>query len=227
MRKDRPLTKQQIKDAADRAEGKVTEPDELHDEPDLQATAPKRKKKMGRPTRYRQEMAAEVKILCERGATDLEVADFLNVDVSTVQRWAHKYADFCIALQVGKEAADNRVERSLYHKAVGYTYDAEDVFVHQGDVTRVEVRKHIPPSENAAALWLKNRRPDVWRDRSNVAVSGNLTLTEGKTADQMLLEILEEMKALGVTPEMLALPERKMIDVSEGVANLEPGKSGK
>ena len=230
--KPRPLTKAQIKAAADRAEGKAapTEPktpDDMKTVP-KPAAGPKKKKKRGRPTVYRPAMAAEIKILCERGATDLEVADFLNVDVSTVQRWAHKHAEFCIALAVGKEAADTRVERSLYHKAVGYTYDAEEVFVHQGNVTRVNVRKQFPPSEPAANLWLKNRKPDEWRDRSNVAVTANVSITDGKTAEQMLLEMLAEMKALGVTPEMLALPDLgKMIDVSEGVANLEPGKSGK
>jgi len=56
--------------------------------------------------------------------------------------------------------------------------------------------------------------------------TGNVTLSEGKTSAEMLLEMLAEMKALGVTPEMLALPP--MIDVSEGVANLEPDeKDGK
>jgi hypothetical protein len=179
---------------------------------------------MGRPSEYKPAFAAQVQLLCERGATDPEIADFLGVSVTTVQRWAHKYAEFCLALRIGKEAADNRVERSLHHRAVGYTYEAEEVFQYQGEIIRAKVTKHVPPSEGAITLWLKNRKPDDWRDRHEVAHTGNVTLSEGKTAEQMLLEMLAEMKALGVTPEMLALPP--MIDVSEGVANLEPDEKG-
>ena len=34
--------------------------------------------------------------------------------------------------------------------------------------------KHYPPDTKAALRWLRNRQPDVWRDRQEVNVTGTL-----------------------------------------------------
>lgn len=119
---------------------------------------------MARPTLYKAEFAEQARKLCELGATDEEVADFFKVSARTVYRWQAVNEEFCQALKAGKVSADDRVERSLYHRAVGYTYDSEKVFQHQGDVVRASTREHVPPDTTAAIFWLKNRRPGEWRD---------------------------------------------------------------
>lgn len=126
----------------------------------------------GRPSGYKPEFAKQTEKLCELGATDEEVADFFEVSVRTVYRWQAQHAEFCHALKAGKVAADERVERSLYHKAVGYTFDSEKVFQFQGVVVRAPVKEHVPPDTTAAIFWLKNRRPDLWRDRQQLEHTG-------------------------------------------------------
>jgi hypothetical protein len=110
-------------------------------------------------------MVEQARKLAELGATDIEIADFLEIDVATLNRWKASNADFCASIKVGKEAADERVRRSLYHKAVGYTYDAEKIFQFEGAPVRVPYREHVPPSDTAAIFWLKNRDKANWRDR--------------------------------------------------------------
>ncbi len=73
---------------------------------------------------------------------------------------------------MGKEAPDNRVERSLYNRAVGYSHPDVHVSNFQGQVTLTPITKHYPPDVAAAFIWLKNRRPDLWRDRQEVAHTG-------------------------------------------------------
>lgn|SRR5574343_159851 len=119
----------------------------------------------GRPTAYKAEFAAQAEKLCALGATDLELADFFGVDVRTVYRWKHDNPDFCQALKVGKDALDDRVERSLYQRAVGYSFNSEKLFHFQGMVTRADTVEHVPPDPGAALSWLKNRRGDKWRDK--------------------------------------------------------------
>ena len=64
------------------------------------------------------------------------------------------------ALAAGKAEADGRVERSLYMRAVGYSYDAEKIFCDKnGNVTKVPYREHVPPDVTACIFWLKNRDP--------------------------------------------------------------------
>lgn len=99
------------------------------------------------------------------GLTDEELAKFFEVHVATIYRWQSQFPDFCEALKVGKAPADDRVERSLYHKACGYTFESEKIFNYQGKVVRAKCVEHVPPDTTAAIFWLKNRRKDEWRDR--------------------------------------------------------------
>ena len=119
----------------------------------------------GRPTDYKPEYANQARKLCALGATDVELADFFCVSDRTIYRWAARHNEFCQALKVGKAIADERVERSLYHKAVGYSFDGEKIFHHKGRIVRAKTREHVPPSDTAAIFWLKNRRPENWRDK--------------------------------------------------------------
>lgn len=151
--KEKPLTKDQIKAAVDRAFG--LPPDDPTD-------------KGGRPSSYKPEFAEQARKLCELGATDIEIADFFEVSDRTVYRWQLKYPEFCQALKAGKDAADERVERSLFHKATGYTFESEKIFQHQGEIIRAPIREHVPPDTTAMIFWLKNRRPAAWRDKTEV-----------------------------------------------------------
>ena len=60
--------------------------------------------------------------------------------------------------------ADERVERSLYRRAVGYTYDAIKIMQNKGVVVTHKYKEHVPPDTTAAIFWLKNRRGEAWKD---------------------------------------------------------------
>lgn len=123
---------------------------------------------IGRPTLYRPEYAEQVRKLARLGATDMEIADFFGVNVATIYRWANEHEDFCEARKNGKEAADERVERALYHRALGYSHDAVKIMVADKTVVREEYVEHYPPDTTAAIFWLKNRRPEAWRDKQEI-----------------------------------------------------------
>ena len=133
----------------------------------------------GRPTDYRPEYAEQAAKLCSLGATDIEIADFFGVSESTVNRWKITHPEFCVSIKAAKEAANDRVERSLYSKATGYEFQSEKIFCDPktGDVTRVPIREIVPPSDTAIIFWLKNRKRDEWRDKVETEHSGNLGLT--------------------------------------------------
>ena len=124
----------------------------------------------GRPTKYREEFAIQAAKLCDLGATDQEVADFFEVDVRTIYRWKHDEPDFCQALKSGKSVADERVERSLYQRAIGYEQEEVKIFMPGGAEKPVYApfRARIAPDVTAGIFWLKNRRGDLWRDKTDV-----------------------------------------------------------
>lgn len=150
------------------AEGVISEPS-----PEQQA-AEEILAKLGRPASYKPEYAEQAEKLCRLGATDREIADFFEVSTPTIWRWAHRYDAFCNALRAGKEACDDRVERSLYNRAVGYSHDAVKIFMPANAPAPVYApyTEHVAPDVGAASLWLKNRRGDVWRDKQQLEHTG-------------------------------------------------------
>ena len=121
---------------------------------------------------YEPPFAEQARKLCKLGASDRELADFFNVSVRTIARWQTEHAPFQRALKLGKAAADDRVERTLFHKAIGYSFEAEKIFQYQGQPVRVTYREHLPPDTTAMMFWLKNRRPGAWREAKDHEISG-------------------------------------------------------
>lgn len=99
------------------------------------------------------------------GATDADLADFFEVEISTIRLWMVQHPAFSDATQMQKGDGDDKAIRSLYLRACGYWIDTEQIFCHEGEVIRVPTRKWYPPDTAAAFIWLKNRRPDEWRDK--------------------------------------------------------------
>lgn len=128
----------------------------------------------GRPSEYQSSFNRQAQKLCELGATDAELADFFKVTERTIYRWQVKYPEFCQALKAGKETADDRVERSLYHKAVGYSFEAVKIFMPAGakEPVYAPFKEHIPPDTTACIFWLKNRRKAEWRDKIDHTLGG-------------------------------------------------------
>lgn len=131
--------------------------------------------KGGRPPKYKPEFAKQAEKLCALGATDADLADFFEVTTSTIWRWSSRYDEFCSALKSGKDAADDRVERSLYQRAIGFEYDAVKIMQYEGSPVIVPYREKVAPDTTACIFWLKNRRRDQWRDRQDL----NLNASEG------------------------------------------------
>jgi len=128
----------------------------------------------------------QIRKMCERGLTNDEIADVLDVDRSTLYRWAANHQKVCDSLKVGKAVSDNRVERSLYERAMGYTHEEDKIFQHNGEAVVVPTVKHYPPDTTAAIFWLKNRRPEQWRDKQEIEHTGE-GLAEAMMAAQQRL----------------------------------------
>ncbi|MDB5712072.1 MAG: hypothetical protein JWL96_4142 [Sphingomonas bacterium] len=78
-------------------------------------------------------------------------------------RWCLLHDEFTVAVRVGKDAADDRVERALYQRATGYDYVAEKIVTPKGGgPIAVPYNMHVPADVRAALHWLAIRRPKPW-----------------------------------------------------------------
>lgn len=130
------------------------------------------KSKGGRPTRYRAEFAEQAVKLCRLGATDNELAEFFGVSERTINNWKSAHPKFLQSLKEGKQLADAEVADKLFQRAIGYSHPDVHISNYQGEVTITPITKHYPPDPTSMIFWLKNRRPELWRDKPE-AIDGD------------------------------------------------------
>lgn len=118
---------------------------------------------MARPTKYKPEYAKQAAVACKLGATDQDLAELFDVSRSTINLWKIEFSQFSDALKAPKDAADDRVERALYQRAVGYSHPEDDIKVIEGQIKVTPTVKHYPPDTTACIFWLKNRKPELYR----------------------------------------------------------------
>jgi hypothetical protein len=105
-----------------------------------------------------------------------------------------RYPEFKEAIEKGREITDRRVENALYNNAMGQEvweetqelrpivikgeiqYN-EDGTIKAEMVTVERKKKFIPGSSTAQIFWLKNRKPNEWRDKQEIQHDGQVSLT--------------------------------------------------
>ena len=127
------------------------------------------------------------------GLTDEQIAKNMGIAYSTLREWKKKYSAISAALKRGKEVVDFEVENALYKNATGGYIEEEKTYISEvnGVVTkRKEIyKRYIKPDTTAQIFWLKNRKPDKWRDKPK----DTSETTEDRIAN-IFLDLDEAMK---------------------------------
>lgn len=115
------------------------------------------------------------------GLTDEQIAHNMGICVATLYNWKSKYLEILEPLKRGKDVIDIQVENALLKRALGCSYKEvirEKVFNPETGqyewMPTKEVTKEVVPDTTAQIFWLKNRRPEQWRDKRDVSVEGEL-----------------------------------------------------
>jgi hypothetical protein len=133
----------------------------------------------------------EARFLCRNGATIAQLADVFSVSTQTVNSWRSKYPAFGAAVNEGRlEQFDPRIERSLAERAMGYAVDIVEPFVIDGEIIDHPVRKVYPPDVTAQIFWLKNRKPDKYRDVHRVDLNARVL----RSAEEIRMELINELQ---------------------------------
>lgn len=160
----------------------------------------------GRPTGYKTEYASIAEKACLAGATDEELAEILDVSTRTLYRWKTEYPEFCQAIKAGKDAADERVVRSLYKRAVGFESDAVKIFMPSGaeEPVYAPYKEYHAPDVGAATMWLTNRDPDRWKAKTSKELTGpnggpieTKEILDGRVAARRAAFLIRAAKARG------------------------------
>lgn len=145
----------------------------------------------GRPAvEYHKDHALLGHRLALLGCTNAQIASTMGIGETLLNRWMNEHEDFASAVRKGRLPADADMAASLYHRGMGYSHPAVKIFMVDetiverdpatGNVTSeittkreryVPYTQHYPPDTGAASLWLRNRQPDLWKERTEQAIS--------------------------------------------------------
>jgi hypothetical protein len=132
------------------------------------------------------------------GLIDKQIAKNMGVAESTLRNWKNNFPEIAEALRKGKEVVDREVENALFKSALGFMqkvkkpvrireveYDPKSgKKIRESEKwAQVEEEVYIPPQVTAQIFWLKNRKPDQWREKND------LTLTPSNGVLESLMEL--------------------------------------
>lgn len=134
------------------------------------------------------------------GLTDKQIASNMGITEQTLNVWKKNYPSLFESLKRGKAVVDIQVENALLKRALGYSYDevtkkrvldydpsTGQVVGSHMEVTKT-VRKEVQGDTTAQIFWLKNRRPEQWRDKRDVSVEGEINTNnpfKGLSTDEL------------------------------------------
>lgn len=120
------------------------------------------------------------------GLTNKEIAKNMGVSLNVFNRWKTENEVFASFLKKSKNVADRQVENALFKRAVGFEYaetTEERVFNPLKNkfemVVTKKVNKVVLPDTTAQIFYLKNRKPDTWRDRREIDSNEALDKLDG------------------------------------------------
>lgn len=121
------------------------------------------------------------------GLIDKQIAKNLGVAYSTFRKYVKEYSALSATLKRGKEVIDREVENALLKRALGYEYEEVKRKVSDDGTEVTTTIKQVVPDTTAQIFWLKNRKPEKWRDKRDIEHSGDIKVNK-------LDSILEQLK---------------------------------
>lgn len=128
------------------------------------------------------------------GAIDKDIAQKIGISVQTLCEWKNRFPEFAEAIKKGKAPVDFQVENALLKAALGYTVTVKKPIkvkskrmrpgtgtIEEEHIEYADEEVYIKPDVLAQFFWLKNRKPDKWRDKP----------VAEKPADDPLFELLD------------------------------------
>lgn len=112
------------------------------------------------------------------GLSEEQISHNMGISSVTLRAWKKKFPSILSAIKKGKQPIDYRVENAMLKSALGYTakikkgmklrdegYDENGKRWVKERVEFYEEELHIPANTIAQIFWLKNRKPERWKDK--------------------------------------------------------------
>ena len=131
------------------------------------------------------------------GYTNLQIAKKLSISHTTYYKYVKDYPEFAEGIEKAKKVVDDKIEQKLFKRASGYSYTEVTRERVNGKMTITKkTTKKLAPDVVAMIFWLKNRRPETWRDRREVAHSGEIKTRTEPDLSKLSPDELDELERI-------------------------------
>lgn len=134
-------------------------------------------KKAGRPAHQSGPGVYELLDRYEGSGTIVELCRYLGISTKAFYDFQDNDPKFLDAIHRIRTRADDAVENAFFKRSIGYDYTETSEKTEDSEkgtkTSNSVVHKHMPPDVTAAYHWLRNRRPEFWRDRKEIEITGD------------------------------------------------------
>lgn len=127
-----------------------------------------------------------------QGSTDEEIYTMLEISKDTFYKWKKEFPEFAEALKKGKNISNGELINSAFKQSVGFEYVEEQAIkvkdwkkvvnpetekeelVQYERVEVIPVVKVAPPNPTMNIFMLKNRLPEMYKDKQEIGHSGEI-----------------------------------------------------
>lgn len=167
------------------------------------------KSKVGRKSKYDTHVKPKLHLItqwCKNGSTDEQIYKKLRISKDSFYDYKKKHPEFTDALKIGKDDADDLVESALFKRALGYEYEeTEESETYNPDTGQTvktrKIIKHLVADTTAQIFWLKNRRPDRWRNNDRVEIVEHVDPETKTSLDFIAKQVEDNLKSSSITDE--------------------------
>ena len=133
----------------------------------------------------------------------------MGISVSTLCEWKNKFPEFSEALKRGKEVADYIVENELFESCKTRTVTVKKPIklkkvmvdgkkrLEEEQIEYAEEQVVVPANVTAQIFYLKNRKPDKWKDKPLVQATASDEETPVDDLSKALFELSEGKHGTG------------------------------
>ena len=132
--------------------------------------------------------------LARDGFSDKEIFIQLGISKDTFYKYLKKYSDFSDALRKGREPINAKVENAFLKRCLGFEYEevTTEGRLTKNGTTKVMhkkiTKKTVLPDVNACRTWLQAKKPEVWKERKEVEITGFRSFAE------LMMEVVKNGK---------------------------------
>ena len=144
---------------------------------------------------FSEDLAKEIIDIAKQGATNKQIGEKLGLTEQTIENWTTEKESLIKAIKEAKEPTDNTVEATLLQKALGYKRETVKLFFDPKSLQVIEHRYMIDvePDLGSICMWLKNRRPEKWRESKSLIVENVNDASKNQILSEVGTQILASL----------------------------------